>query len=273
VKRHARLAIGVGNPEAPLAERLDARRDRPRRPRQRGAHARARQHRLARRVKGDDVEREPGREDAVRRLGIDVHVELGRRGHVAGHIHGATHGDDAADLPDGRRVFLERERHVREGTQGDQRQLSSVPPGGVDDDADGAGRLVQGRRRRPVREVAEPVLTVVARRRVQRSGQRAGRSRRHDRSRRRPAERQEAGDVRVGRGDGNVPRNRRDDLDPDLGRAPGEEQGERVVDSGIGVDQDGRQGISSRWSLIILECGSLLREEARMNIQIRYCGE
>jgi hypothetical protein len=40
-------------------------------------------------------------------------------------------------------------------------------------------------------------------------------------------------------GDGNVARDRRDDLDPDLGRAPGEEQGERVVNSGSVVDQEG----------------------------------
>ena len=114
---------------------------------------------------------------------------------------------------------------------------------------------------------------MIARRRRQRPGQGAGRTGRHDRSWRRPAKRQETGDVRVGRGDRNVPGDRRDRVDPDLGRAPGKEQGERVVDSGIGVDQDRRQGISSRCSLIILECRSLLREEARMNIQIRYCGE
>jgi hypothetical protein len=273
VKRHPRLAIGVGDPESALAERLDTPGERARRPRQRGAHARARQDCLARRVKRHDVERQPGREDAMRCLGIDVHVELGRRRHVAGHVHGAAHGDDTSDLPHGRRVFLERQCHVREGAERDQRQLSPIPPGRVDHDADGARRLLQGLGGWPVGEITEPVLAVVARRRAQRPGQRAGGPRRRDRARRGPAERQQAREVRVGRGDGNVSGDRRDELDPDLGRAPGEEQGERVVDAGVGVDQDGRQGISSRCSLIILECGSLLREEARMNIQIRYCGE
>src|SRR5262249_24242481 len=145
------------------------------------------------------------------------------------------HGDDAADLPDGRRVLLERERYVRERAQGDHRQLPPVPPGRVDDDADGGWRLLQGLYRRPVPEITEPVLTVIAGRRAQRPGQGSGRSGSHDRLWYRLPQCQDTGNVRIGRGDGNVAGHRRDDLDADLRRAPGKEQSERVVDSGIGV--------------------------------------
>jgi hypothetical protein len=54
-----------------------------------------------------------------------------------------------------------------------------------------------------------------------------------------PRDIDKAKDVGGGQVHGDVAGHRRDGLDAEAGSAPGEEQGEGVVDAGIGVDQDG----------------------------------
>ena len=114
MQRHALLAVAVSDPEPALAEPLDPRRQQTRRARERGAHPGAGQHRLARRVKRDQLDRQPGGEDPMRGLGVDGHVELGGRGDVAGHVHGAPHRHHSSNPSERGRVFLERERQVGE---------------------------------------------------------------------------------------------------------------------------------------------------------------
>ena len=239
MQHHALRAARVVDAERAVAERGDPRGERPGRAREGLLQARARQHRLAGRVERDEVEREPGGEDPVRRLGIHVHVELGGRRDVARHVHGAAHRHDAADELHRRRVRLERERQVRHGPERDDRQEALLPPGAVEDQRHGGGELAAAHRR-PVVEVAEAVRAVVARSRHELPGERLGRADRDHRRRVGLAQGEEPADVRGGLLDRHVPRDRRDHLDDDLRRVPRGEERERVVDPGVGVDEQGR---------------------------------
>ncbi|OGL12774.1 MAG: hypothetical protein A3I14_17265 [Candidatus Rokubacteria bacterium RIFCSPLOWO2_02_FULL_73_56] len=252
MQHHALRAAGVVDAEAPLAERLDPRRERPRRPGERGAHPGAREHGLAARVERHQVERQARRQHAVRRLGVHVEVELGRRRDVPGHVHRAAHRDHAPDERQRAGVGLERERQVRERAEGDDGEEPLQAPGRLDDQLD---RVRQDRRPlglRPVREVRETVLAVVAGRGHERAGERARRALADGGRRVGPAQREQPEEVRGRGGDGDVARDGGDRLHAELGGTPREQQGERIVDARVRVDQDGDQGISRHPAGIIL---------------------
>ena len=253
MEHHPLRAARVVDAEAALAERLDPRRQRPGRPRERGAHPRAREHGLPGRVERHQVERQARRQHAVRRLRIHVEVELGRRRDVPGHVHRAAHRDDAPDERQRAGVGLEREGEVRQWAERDEGEQPLQAAGRVHDQRDGVRQDRRPRGLGPVREVGEAVLAVVAGGRDERAGERPRGSRR-DRGRRGgPAQREQAEDVGGRDLDGHVARHRRDRLDAELAGAPREQQGERVVDARVRVDQDGDQGISWRRAGIILE--------------------
>ena len=170
----------------------------------------------------------------MRRFGIERDVELRRRRDVAVRGHRAAHDDQACDATHQRRIQLQRERDVRQRAERDDDQS----PGMFVREAKQRERrmLAFGHAlRRFVLGVAEPIAAVhvgrVARRMQQgRSG--AGEDRRaaahHVAQLQRVAHRVHDADVA-----------RRDRQADHLvvGRIEGHQQGERVVDAGVGIDE------------------------------------
>ena len=234
-------AARVVEPEAALAERHDAVDERARFAPERRLQTGARQDGLARRVEGHEVQGQARGEHPVGGLGVHVHVELRRRRDVAGHVHGAAHRDDAADQAYRAGVRLERQREVGQGPERDERQQPLQPPRVFDDHAHRVGLERRLLGLGPVREVAETVLAVVALGGEEGARERLGGAHGDHGARRRLAQSEQAEDVDRPLLHGNVAGDRGDRLHADLRRAPAHQERERVVDPGIGVDQDGRR--------------------------------
>ena len=95
---------------------------------------------------GDDHRLDVGGEDDMRRLGVGVDVELGRRRGVAAAIDGAAHDGELADAIDDRRVEPQRQRQIGQRPDHQDIDLFALGGGGAegfDQHADGivAGRL------------------------------------------------------------------------------------------------------------------------------------
>ena len=70
-------------------------------------------------VERDEGDPHPGCENAIRRHGVDVEVELGGRGHVARRLDRAAHDDQPPDPPHRTFVRVERLRDVGQRPEGD----------------------------------------------------------------------------------------------------------------------------------------------------------
>ena len=202
-----------------------------------------------------------------------MQVELRRRRHVAGHVDGAPHDDEATDAPERDAVARQRERDVGERAQRDEGQWLARTTQGVEDEV-GAIEVRQRRLdRRPVEEAAEAVVAVVALSRHQRARQRPGRTLGDHGDGRRPPQRQQAKEVTGGVGHLHVAGHGGEAGQAAPGRAPGVQQGQGVVDARVGVDQ-GEHGIPFCHGTVIYNgvttssAGGL-----SMDIEILYCGE
>ncbi len=208
---------------------------------------RLREHHPARHVERHQLHREPGLEHRRGRLRIHVEVELGGRRDVAGHRDRAAHDHDAAGPAEPPGVLLEGERQVGQRPQGHDGQLGSPAICRVQNHfrsrphLNGVGRLrVAGL---PVGldealEVAEPVLAMHLVRGDQRPLER-GRGAAGERRRRiGRGDREDAAGVRGRAIHRDVAGDGGDGLDARVGRAQGEQDRQRVVDAGVGVDQE-----------------------------------
>ena len=93
--------------EQVVGEVVDEPRDRRAAARQRRGEVRAAEHHLEGGVERDQLERQVRAEDGGRRLGVDVEVELGRRGHVAGRGDRPAHDHDSLHAGEAPAVALE----------------------------------------------------------------------------------------------------------------------------------------------------------------------
>jgi hypothetical protein len=112
-----------------LRERRDAGGERPGPTAQRSVGLVAVDRGLARGVQRHEVHPQAGVEDLARGVRIDIGIEFGIRGDVAGHVHRARHHDHAASPPQGIGIEAESERQVCQRAQRDERQSLAVGPG------------------------------------------------------------------------------------------------------------------------------------------------
>ena len=228
---------------------------------------------LARGVERDEVEPHAGVEDPRERLGIDVRVELGVGRYVARHVYRAAHRHHAAGAADRRRVALDGERQVGQRTQGDDREAAAVPRRRVGDHpwgVDGSDSRLDGG---PVRQVAESVAAVV-RGDAERPGQRPCRAGRHERRGQRPAQVEQPEDVADAGLERGVAGHDRDHVHRPLRRAPGQQQRQRVVDAGVGVDEGPAPRIGGHGVGILYNVSQPVGKGGDwMDIEILYCGE
>jgi hypothetical protein len=188
-----------------------------------------------------------GLEHLRRRLRIDEEVELGGRADVAGHRDGAAHDHDAAGPREPSRIPGERGGQIGERSEGHHGQLGAPPIDRVQNHFGGRSRL-NGRERLgiarpPVRldepvEVPEPILAVDVAGGDQRAPERGFGPPGDRRHRVGGAHREDTAGVGGGPVDRYVAGDHGDRLDARLRRGQGEEDGQRVVDAGIGVDQE-----------------------------------
>ena len=195
------------------------------------------EHRPVRDVEPDHRHVQPALEHARGRLGIGPDVELGRRGHVALR-DGASHEHDAVD-PRGRvGVPRQQERDVRERPEGDERQRQIRSTGLLGEEVHGVLVDRPGRGRREVRRTDAAVAVGILRgdEALHQRPVGAGRDRHVGPAGElehaqgilcRPLERLVAGD-------------RRDAAEVELGARDRQQERERVVDTRVAVDHDGR---------------------------------
>jgi hypothetical protein len=113
-------------------------------------------------------------------------------------------------------------------------------------------------------EVAKAVLAVDVGCCQERAGERGGGAPRHPRTASGAHDVEDAKGIAGGEVDLDIARHRGDGLHGDLGRAESQEDGERVVDAGIGVDEDGRGQLTPRVRLRIIRGGGHHIEQRRI---------
>ena len=136
-----------------------------------------------------------------------------------------------------------------------------------------ATRRLLGCTGRPVGTLAQAVGAVVALGGHQRAPERLGGALGDGGRRRRPTKRQQSKEVHGGVGDPDVTRHRGDPGQAQVGRAPGEEQRQRVVDAGVGVDQAEHRIPMWGYASYTIRYARFRGEGGAMDIEILYCGE
>ena len=224
-------------------------------------------------VQGDQLYGQSRGEDRRGGLGVHVDVELGGGGDIAGHRHGSAHHDDPGSLGQAPAVTLERQGDIGQRSEGDDHETPGEAISRLENQI-GPVQHLKGMRglwvaKPTVRlteatEVSETVVTVEMGRGDQRADQRAGGAPGHARALVGARHVEDAESVGGAEVDPDVARHRGDGLHGDLGRAEGQQDGEGVVDAGIGVDENGSGQLTPRYVLRIISDGGHSIERRRI---------
>src|SRR5262249_6207092 len=206
------------------------------------------QHDLACDAEGQEIDGQARREDDGRGVGVNVHVELGHRGDVAAGGDRPAHDHDARAAGEGFRIALEGQGEVAQGPEGDEDELVGKFFDGLENQIRGVERLKEAKglavawsaaRLLKALEIAKAVRPVDVGGGDKRLTEGYRGSLGHPRPTRGSQDVEDPEDVLRAEAHLDVAGHGGDGFHGQLGGAEGNKDGERVVDAGVGVDEEG----------------------------------